>query len=103
MREAKWAALPESERLRRQELHQRRRERIEQVAPPNTKTCLACLEVRPMTEYTPVRARPGSYYPRCRVCRNQYERTRYYARQGVTPDQIAWFMLDKARRTRRAL
>jgi hypothetical protein len=89
-RAAELAQLPPAERQRREAQAQRRREVRERQRrlPPGMKVCLGCDATRPLSEYVPIKTRPGAYYPRCRVCRREAERKRYYSKPDVRAAEI---------------
>jgi len=52
------------------------------------KVCLGCGRTRPFADYTPIKGRPGAYYPRCKVCRNADHRERYHSSPEVRASEI---------------
>jgi hypothetical protein len=110
-REGKWAQLPEAERRERELRYLQRTAGPRRppdlgnviTVPPKSdvKRCIGCGQVKLLADFTPIRSRPGQHYPRCKLCRNDKARARYYSSPEIRAAQIARSWRNKqAKRTR---
>jgi hypothetical protein len=102
-REAKWAQLPEAER-RERELRYLKGMALEGITtldrPPESdfKRCIGCDQVKSLTDFTPIKSRPGQHHSRCKPCRNAKARTRYYSSPEFDAAEIARSWRNKVAR-----
>jgi hypothetical protein len=102
-RKATWAQLPEAEGEREQRYLQRTSISGTTRAPrSDSKRCSGCGEVKLLTEFTPIRSRPGKHYPSCKLCRNAKARARYYSNPEIHAAEIARSWRNKRLRRARA-
>jgi hypothetical protein len=103
-REATWAQLPEAERREREQRYLQRTSGSETTRAPRSgpKRCIGCGQVKLLTEFTPIRSRPGQHYPSCKLCRNAKGRARYYSTPEIRAAEIARSWRNKQARRARA-